>query len=380
MAAHLRRGEAYRFQQRDDAAIRDLREASRLGPSATQPLEIIGDIFDTEGRSAEASDYYARAVQLDSQNPALLYKLGLSRYRSGEPASAIDPLRRAVTQNDSFGEAHYLLGLVLRDTQNVAGAISALEHAIRVAPALVAPREELADLYRAQGRPVEEIAALQALATIDHHPARAVAIAMAETRHEQYDDAVATLTTAVAQAPTDASLQLALGRVYLARAERRLDRAAIRSATVAIGQALGTTGRSSEGLALFGRALYLSGDDEGAERRLREATAIQPVDLEAFGYLADVCERRGRASDARDALARLAAGRYGRPGGARGAVAPTGPALPANGRRAWRGAVPARRRGRRSARRRDLRFSSGRGVARGRGGTGAGEPGEGIGD
>ena len=194
---------------------------------------------------------------------------------------------------------------MLRDTQNVAGAIAALEHAIRVAPALVAPREELADLYRAQGRAVEEIGALQALATIDHHPVRAVAIGLAEARHGEYDDAIATLTGAVAQAPNDASVQLALGRVYLARAERRLDRAAIRSATVAIGQALGTAGRSSEGLALFGRALYLNGDDEGAERKLREAIAIQPVDLEAFGYLADACERRGQTSDARDALARL---------------------------------------------------------------------------
>jgi tetratricopeptide (TPR) repeat protein len=305
MAAYLRRGEAYRHIQRDDAAIRDLREASRLGPSATQPLEIIGDIFDAQNLPTQASDYYGRAVQIDGQNPALLYKLALARYRSGEPAAAIDPLRRAIGQNDSFGEAHYLLGLVLRDTQDVAGAIAALEHAIRVAPTLVAPREELAELYRAQGRPVEEIAALQALATIDHQPDRSVAIALAEARHGEYDDAVATLSALAAGSPHDATVQLALGRVYLARAERRLDRTAVRNATVAIGQALGTGPKSSEALALFGRALYLSGDDEGAERLLREAIATQPVDLEAFGYLADACQGRGHLADAREALAKL---------------------------------------------------------------------------
>jgi tetratricopeptide (TPR) repeat protein len=305
MAAHLHRGVAYRAQQHVDAAIRDLREASRLGRSATQPLEALGDLFDAQGRPTESADYYGRSIQLDSQNKAVLYKLALARYRAGTPADAIDPLRKAVALDDSFGEAHYLLGLVLRDTQDLGGAAAALERAVRVAPALAAPREELADLYRAQGRPVDEIAALQALASLDHHADRLVAIALAEARHGEFDDATATLTSAAAQSPQDATVQLALGRVYLAQAERRLDRTAIRNATVAVGKALGSAGKTSEGLALFGRALYLSGDDEGAERLLREAIATSPIDLEAFDYLADACERRGHAADAREALAKL---------------------------------------------------------------------------
>ena len=63
--------------------------------------------------------------------------------------------------------------------------------------------------------------------------------------------------------------------------------------------------RRSEGLALYGRALALSGDLAGAERLLRDAVATSPVDLEAFQYLADVAERLSHDLVARDALVNL---------------------------------------------------------------------------
>jgi Flp pilus assembly protein TadD len=70
-------------------------------------------------------------------------------------------------------------------------------------------------------------------------------------------------------------------------------------------QALGGTARRSEGLALYGRALFLSGDIATAERILAEAAATSPVSAQAFAYLADAAERLGHALAARDALVRL---------------------------------------------------------------------------
>jgi predicted Zn-dependent protease len=62
------------------------------------------------------------------------------------------------------------------------------------------------------------------------------------------------------------------------------------------------TPRRSEALALFGRALYLSGDVSGAERALREAAATPPIAPEAFAFLADAAERQSHPDVARDAL------------------------------------------------------------------------------
>ena len=61
----------------------------------------------------------------------------------------------------------------------------------------------------------------------------------------------------------------------------------------------------SEGLALYGRALYMSGRHVDAERALREAVSTSPVDPEAFEFLADAAESLRHDLVARDALMNL---------------------------------------------------------------------------
>jgi tetratricopeptide (TPR) repeat protein len=305
MVAYLRRGEAYRAQGRNDEAVRDWREAIRLAPDAPQPLIALGDLFDQSGDFGRASEWYGQAAErLGDQDPALLYKLALARYRSGEPGAAIAPLARAVARPNSTAEAHYLLGLLHRDTGNPAAAVESLKLALTLAPSLTAAREELADVYRSQGRTLEEMAELQILAR-DDQAIRQVAIGLAEARQGQLDAALGTLSRALGRSPNDSRLLLAIGRVHLARAERDGDSEAVRRAIESLEQALGGRARRSEGLALYGRALYLAGEVAEAERILREAVATSPVHSEAFAFLADAAERLGHHLIARDALMNL---------------------------------------------------------------------------
>lgn len=310
MVAYYRRGEAHLAQRRIDPAMQDLHEAVRLAPDAPQPLVALGRAHELGGDLLKAVDAYERAAEkLKAAEPAVLYTLALARYRAGAaanaPASAEKPLLQAIAGRDAFPEAHYLLGLVRRDLQNVDGAIASLETAVRLEPEMTAAREELADLYRAAGRPTDEMRHLQALAQLDPGGGRRVAIALAEARHEQYPGALSTLADAAARDPQDSRIQLAIGRVQLARAERALDPAALARARDALETALGGTARRSEGLALYGRVLYLSGDATAAERILRDAVETTPVDLEAYAFFADAAERLGHHRDARDALINL---------------------------------------------------------------------------
>lgn len=306
MAAYYQRGEAYRAQHHDDEAVRDLRQALRLAPDATQPLIALGQIADAQGDYLQAADWYGQAAdRLKDEDPALLYALALARYRAGEPAAAIDPLRRAIARNGAIGEARYLLGVVYRDSNNPQAAEAALKQAVRVAPLLTPAHEELADLYRSRGQFVDEMTQLQTLATLDRRVGRQIAIAMAQSDRGQFDAALETLSEAAAAKPGDSRLALAEGRVYLAHAERTLDHASALRALDALEKALAGTARRSEGLALFGRALFLSGDPAAAERILREAVATSPVDPEAFAYLADAAERLSHNLEARDALLNL---------------------------------------------------------------------------
>lgn len=305
MVAYLRRGEAYRAQRRDDEAIRDWREATRLAPDAPQPLIELGDFFDAHGNYSQAAEWYGQAVErLKDEDPSLLYRLALARYRAGAPGSAIEPLARAASRSDATAEAHYLLALLYRDTNTPTRAIQELESALAISPGLTAAREELADIYRSLGRPVDEMAQLQVLAKNGGSVQR-MAIGQAEARQGQLDAAIGTLNKALADSPNDPRLLLAIGRVYLARAERGGDSESVQRATSALQQALGGAAKRSEGLALYGRALFLGGNYPEAERILRDAVATSPVDPEAFGFFADAAERMGHDIAARDALINL---------------------------------------------------------------------------
>jgi tetratricopeptide (TPR) repeat protein len=304
MAAHLRRGEAYRAEGRNDDAERDLVEAARLAPDSTAPALALGDLYNARQNWALAATWYGQAA-LRLQDPPLLYKLALMRYRSGAAATAIDPLQRIVARDDAAAEAYYLLGLAYRDSRHPDDAIHALERAVRIAPSLLAAREELADLYRAQRRPVDEMAQLQALAVLDNRPARAVAIGLAQSHAGQVDAGIATLVDVSRTAPSNPEVALALARALLARAERGLDRQSAVRALAVLTSPPANTLTSGESLALRGRAEFLTGDWSKAERTLTSAVQTSPVDVEAFGFLADTAERLGHDRPARDALANL---------------------------------------------------------------------------
>jgi tetratricopeptide (TPR) repeat protein len=286
--------------------MRDLTIAIRLAPDATEPLVALGEIAGERGHHAEAAAWYSRAAdRLRDENTDLLYALALARYRAGTPAAAVEPLRRVIAGRDPSGEAHYLLGLVFRDLHQPAAAIETLQEAVRLAPSLWPAREELADLYRAHHRPADELTELKALAALDPQLTRRVAIALAESREGRFEIALATLDELMTTGADHSQIQLARGRIHLDRAERTGDRAAARLALEALEKALGGSARRSEGLALYGRALYLAGDVAAAGRILREAVATSPVDVTAFSYLADAAASLSQPAAARDALIAL---------------------------------------------------------------------------
>jgi tetratricopeptide (TPR) repeat protein len=305
MVAFFHRGQAYRAERRDLEASRDLRRAARMAPNAAQPPEELAELYEAAGDAAQAAYWYGQAVQIKPGDVVLLYKLALARYRAGSPAEAIEPLREAIAQNDSLGEAQYLLGLAYRDTQRQADAAAALERAVKVAPSLNAAREELADLYGASGHPVDQMEQLQKLAVLDERTDRAIAIGTAQLRQGQLAVAIGTLGDAARRSPADSSALLELGRAYVVRAERSGDRSAVWPAFGILDRALAAGAPRSEALALKGRAWFLSGDPVRAQKVLQEASTTSPVSPEAFAYLADACERLGHLVDARDALVTL---------------------------------------------------------------------------
>ena len=303
MVGYLKRGQTYRRRGEFSAAIRDLHRAAEIDPSATRPLEELGDAYlaDTPHRYGSAAERFQAYVQLDNQAPRVLYKLAFARYHEGHAAQAIDALQRAIALDERFAEAFYLLGLCQRDMQQLDAARAALERSIELQPALLHAREQLADLYGVLGRTDARLTQLLALNALDPGPSRAVTLGLAYARAGQTEQAVLTLGSAAERYPEHSYAYVALGRVWLEIAQARNDRVALSKAIGALEGAVGSDD-SSEALTLFGRALLLASDEESAERTLQDATGKQPVEPLAFYYLSDAAERLGHFAIARRAL------------------------------------------------------------------------------
>jgi len=151
IAAHLKRGLAYREREEPEAALRDLRRASELDPSAPRVFEWQGDVNAGLGRHARAAERFEQSLQLDDRQAEVFYKLAVARYRDGRSGAAIDPLRRALTLAPGFAEAHYLLGISLRDASRLDEALGELNAAAKLSPGLLEAREARADVLQARG-------------------------------------------------------------------------------------------------------------------------------------------------------------------------------------------------------------------------------------
>jgi tetratricopeptide (TPR) repeat protein len=303
MLAYLKRGDSYRRRGELSAALRDLREASSLDPTATRPLELFGDVNVAMGRYARATEIYRRYLTLDDRAPRVLYKLALAYYRNGQTKLAIDPLRRAVALDDRFAEAHYLLAMSLKDQSQPADAARSLARALEINPALAAAREELAGLELTQGKTREGIEELEALAALEpSRPERLVDVGLAYAKAGDYDNAIMTLGRAAQKYPEAEIVYIALGRIWLSIADARKDRVALSKALQALEPAAKSANASSDTLTLYGRAQLLAGQVEASEVTLQQATSVLPVEPAAFFYLSDAAKRRGHTSASREAL------------------------------------------------------------------------------
>jgi tetratricopeptide (TPR) repeat protein len=326
MAAHLKRGEAYRRRGEYEAALRDLRGAAAIDPLAVHPRELLGDVHyavaSTDGAAAaafsQAVERYREAVRLDDRSPRLQYKLGLALYRAGQIPGAIDTLQQAIALEPQFAEAHYVLGMCLRRSGRPDEAIKTIEQAVALAPGLLAAREELADLYASLRRYEARVTHLEALAALQPSATRERALALGQARAGNLDRAIAQLGGAAKRYPDDPEIFVTLGHLWLDRAGEG-GRVELNKAIEALQGGVGGDS-TSEAMTLMGRALLMAGQTTRAERVLRQATLRYPVAPDAFLYLAEAARRSGHMAAARRALADYAA--------LRPADAPA-PALPA---------------------------------------------------
>jgi tetratricopeptide (TPR) repeat protein len=303
MLPHLRRGESYRRRGELEEAARDFRAAASLDPTATRPLEALGDVLYELKRFERASEAYIRNLRVDDRSAGVSYKLALARYRGGDIDSALTAVASTLRLNDRLPDATYLLGLCLRDEHRTDEALEAFGKTVALAPGYIAAREELADLYGSTGRHEEEIDQLQMIASLDRdHVERQVTLGLAQARAGHDEMAVLTLGGALERTPGQPLVYRALGQVWLDRAQVHGDRVYLSKALEALGRGASGPDATSDILTLYGRALLLDEQFEAAERALQQASTRYPLEPASLELYATVAERQGHLGAGRQAL------------------------------------------------------------------------------
>jgi tetratricopeptide (TPR) repeat protein len=309
MLARLRRGVTYRRRGDLDIAARDFRFASALDPTATRPLEALGDVLFAQERYKRAAETYEARLRLDDQSAPVRYKLALARYRDGAVDAALADARAAMVIDDQLADAPYLAAMCLREKGRAGEALAMLQTVVTRAPGMVAAREELADMLAAAGRYPEQLEQLQALASLEENRGeRQIAIGVAQAKAGRPDLAISTLTAALPQAADQSALNAALGRVWLELFDEGRERQeTLTRALEALERAASALTATSETKALYGRALMLSGQLDAAEQLFQQAVERYPVDPGALRQLSAVAQQLGHAAIARKALVDYAA-------------------------------------------------------------------------
>jgi tetratricopeptide (TPR) repeat protein len=95
---HLATGNMYLNQDSPDLdlAIQGYLNASAFDPTNPLPLQLIAQAYSRFGEYGKATQYAADAVSLDPTNPGLRGDLGVTYYKNGDYAAAVDELNLAV--------------------------------------------------------------------------------------------------------------------------------------------------------------------------------------------------------------------------------------------------------------------------------------------
>lgn len=132
----------------------EMRTAVAANPEDVVALVSLANLLATRGDDEEATDLYARAIELDPENARYRLEFALSLARIGAAADAEVQYRRVLDADPSDAEAWYFLGeLYVRwNPPRIAEAEAAFEQAIVVAPGSVSADQASRALARLESQ------------------------------------------------------------------------------------------------------------------------------------------------------------------------------------------------------------------------------------
>jgi tetratricopeptide (TPR) repeat protein len=297
--AYVKRADAERRQGNLVRALEDVERAGALSDDVLLVSSRLAELLYESERFDEAALHYEKVLAHVPDSPEILYLLGLTHFRAGRAAQAIEALNAAAEKRRDFWEAYYLRGAVFLSVGGASEAESDFRAALRLAPDAGLAREALTDLYIEQRRSEEALELVEEEVAAHPDDARSyLRLADVHRLSGRRADAIEVVGKALGKNPDLPEAYLRLGELWLDEAGERGDTVAAEKALAALANVVKMDPSNGDAALALGRAHLALGDEERGFAELQRASRATPVPAEALRLLGDLYRARKNPTEA----------------------------------------------------------------------------------
>ncbi len=297
--AYVKRADAERRQGNLSRALEDAERAMALSDDILLVSSRLAAILYESGRFDEAARHYEKVLDFAPDSAEIWYQLGLTQFRAGRAAEAIEALNGAASRHRDFWEAYYLRGAVFLSIGGLDEAESDFRTALDLAPDAPLAREALVELYFDQNLPEEALVLIEnALAARPDEAPLYLRLADAHRRSGRTTDAIEAVGKALQKNPNLPEAYLRLGELWLDEAVAQGDAVAAEKAVEALSNVAKMDPSNGAATLALGRAYLALGDEERGFSELQRASSATPVPAEALRLLGDLYRARRNPAEA----------------------------------------------------------------------------------
>ncbi len=324
--AHALLGQLHLVERHVADALKEFEQAEKLDPNSISMLTGKGTVSLLNNDIPAAVSAFEKVLNADSKNITAQLGRVETIFREGRFADALAALTAILPKNQKNARAHYLMGKVQIALKNHDLAEQELSTAIEIDTEFLEAYVALSELYIAADKNSEAMRVLdKASKSIPESPLISQTLAGAHAMLGDYATAIAELFKAIELDPDSIRSYFVMAQMYrrmnsiddarnsLSEVESRdpnypglaLERGFLMELSgdkkAALDLYLKELALSKEDTDLkirIGAASHLLGDNDTAEKYLKEVVAVIPKSAEANYYLGEICRITGRTAEA----------------------------------------------------------------------------------
>ena len=120
--------------EKPEEALEAFKKMLEFQPESFSALKKLGELYGKKRDFQTASQYFARAVAISSNDPEAYYNLGVSLINTGGLKGAQEAFQKSIACQENYADSYYQLGLLYLNQNNLEEAQKAFEKFLQLAP------------------------------------------------------------------------------------------------------------------------------------------------------------------------------------------------------------------------------------------------------